>query len=114
MMDKPLDQMSRSMYEFFQGYHTGSGSFDFKKVSRPILSDNLKLNSMTILDLIRSRVEGIKIIATDSEAAHCTEDEIREYALRLIVSGKYNKKTCQKIAQEALKTGTVKFFRWYA
>ena len=66
---------------------------------------------MLTVDDVRRRVEEIRAIAGDDEAAHSDEDSLHELVLRAIADGAPN---AAELAAEALKTGEIKFARWCA
>lgn len=61
---------------------------------------------------VRDRVDFIRGIAGDDEAAHVTEDELYADVLRAIAAGRCRK--AAELAQEALKTQDIEFARWCA
>ena len=67
---------------------------------------------MITAQLVRDRVEQIRLSAGDDEAAHSMEDSLREDLLQAIAHG-----TCEdprECAIEALKTNAIEFERWCA
>lgn len=60
------------------------------------------------------RVERIRRMAGDDEAAHGAEDEFREEVLKVIASGQVTEHTAQELAQIALSTSEIAFARWCA
>ncbi|MCR4352197.1 hypothetical protein FO510_05415 [Bacillus pumilus] len=64
---------------------------------------------MTV-DEVRERVEVIRQIAFDDEAAHCKESELYSEVLTAIAKGADSP---DKLAAEALKTEKIEFFRWF-
>lgn len=65
---------------------------------------------MTTDDLER-RIERLRMIASDDEAAHGEEDSIWEDVLRAIAGGSGN---AIELAALALTTQGIEFCRWYA
>ncbi|WP_024427708.1 hypothetical protein [Bacillus safensis] len=63
---------------------------------------------MTVDD-VQERVEVIRQIALDDEAAHGMEDELYIDVLEAIANGADNP---EKLAAEALKTQDIEFYRW--
>ena len=66
---------------------------------------------MLTVDEVRRRVEEIRAIAGDDEAAHSDEDSLRDLVLCAIADGAPN---AAELAAEALKTGEIEFARWCA
>lgn len=62
-------------------------------------------------DDVRQRVEAIKAVMRDDEAAHSMEDELWRDVLKAIAAGATN---AAELAAEALKTQELNFSRWYA
>jgi hypothetical protein len=63
-------------------------------------------------EMVRQRVEKIRAMAGDDEAAHGEEDNLREDLLRAIANGEcVNPQDC---AQIALTTNDIDFARWCA
>lgn len=63
-------------------------------------------------DMVRERVERIRMAAGDDEVAHNMEDALRSDLLRAIANGEcVNPQDC---AQIALTTDAIDFSRWYA
>lgn len=60
---------------------------------------------------IRARVEAIRALAWDDEAAHGREDELRADVLRAIAEGAPD---AAALAAAALETGAIEFARWCA
>ncbi|MBD3861399.1 hypothetical protein IEE86_16865 [Bacillus sp. 28A-2] len=63
---------------------------------------------MTV-DEVKERVEDIRQIAFDDEAAHGMEDDLYNDVLGAIANGAGNP---EKLASEALKTQDIEFYRW--
>ena len=66
------------------------------------------------LKLIKGSIKELKTMASDDEAAHGYEDNLRDAVLKDIASGMYTAEDCQKFAKEVLKTNKIKFSRWCA
>ena len=60
---------------------------------------------------VRERVQAIRDIAEDDEAAHCNEDGLWRDVLAAIAEGSSNS---AELAREALVTGEIDFARWCA
>lgn len=60
---------------------------------------------------VRDRVEAVRALAGDSEAAHVAEDRLHRDVLLAIARGE---QYAQGLAQWALETTTIMFERWYA
>jgi hypothetical protein len=69
-----------------------------------------ELRSLTV-EMVRARIERLKVVARDSEAAHEEEDAIHDDVLRAIAAGADD---AVALATEALKTLDIDFSRWYA
>lgn len=69
---------------------------------------------MNNLELIKNTVKDIKNMKDDDEAAHSTEDGLREAVLKDIASDAYTREECREFAKEALKTSEIEFARWCA
>lgn len=70
-----------------------------------------QIDRLTVVDVI-ARVEDIRKMADDDEAAHGSEDGLYERVLQAIADG-----TCEDpavCAREALKTRDINFARWCA
>jgi hypothetical protein len=64
------------------------------------------------IDQVKKRVDYIRTIAGDDEAAHTEEDDLHMDVLKAIADG--NCADPSAIAREALATGEIKFNRWCA
>lgn len=63
------------------------------------------------VEKVRALVADIAAEARDDEAAHCDEDSLHQAVLYAISQGAPN---AAELAEEALKTGEIEFFRWCA
>lgn len=63
------------------------------------------------IEAVRQRVEDIRAMTGDPEAAHSTEDELLVEVLEAIAAGTEN---APELASEALTVCAVSFPRWYA
>ena len=67
------------------------------------------------LEQARQRVEHIRAISGDDEAAHAREDEARSEFLSALVSGQYECiEYAQQVAEILQETESIKFCRWCA
>jgi regulator of protease activity HflC (stomatin/prohibitin superfamily) len=60
---------------------------------------------------VTERVEEIRELAGDYEAAHSREDQLHQDVLRAIATGRYDAKFAAQLAAEALKTTEIDFPR---
>ena len=61
---------------------------------------------------VTARVEEIRQIAADNEAAHGMEDDLHRDVLRYIASALASPAHTQALAKEALTTRDIDFCRW--
>lgn len=63
---------------------------------------------------IREKINNLKKIAGDPEAAHIEEDNIWHIVLRHVADGHQTRHGAAELAKMALETDEIKFDRWYA
>lgn len=63
------------------------------------------------LDQVRARVAEVRALASDDEAAHSAEDDLRAVVLRAIADGAADP---QELARIVLGTSAIEFSTWCA